>query len=74
MQENKLYFRKFEGLLQRSHASLNLQFGLDANKRSVLSLREHKGPLLVQRTLYPEGPHICHVAILHPPSGIELTP
>lgn len=52
------------------YASLNLQFGLDVNGRSVLNLREHKGPLLVQRTLYPEGPHICHVAILHPPSGI----
>ena len=57
-------------LVDHWYASLNLQFGLDANKRSVLSLREHKGPLLVQRTLYPEGPHICHVAILHPPSGI----
>lgn len=52
------------------YASLKLGFGLDANGRSVLKKREHTGPLLVQRTLYPEGPEICHVAVLHPPSGI----
>lgn len=57
-------------LVDHWYASLNLQFGLDVKGRSVLNLREHKGPLLVQRTLYPEGPSICHVAILHPPSGI----
>lgn len=25
---------------------------------------------MVQKALYPEGPNVCHVAILHPPSGI----
>lgn len=57
-------------LVDQWYASLKLGFGLDINKRSVLKVREHKGPLLVQRALYPEGPEICHVAILHPPSGI----
>lgn len=52
------------------HASLNLGFGRDATGRSVLKVREHKGPLLVQRALYPEGSDTCHVALIHPPSGI----
>ncbi len=28
------------------------------------------GPLQIQKILYPEGPSIAHVFILHPPSGI----
>ncbi len=30
----------------------------------------HRGPLLVQKTLHPEGPDPCHAIVLHPPSGI----
>ncbi len=32
--------------------------------------REHRGPLRVQKALYPEGPGLCHVIVLHPPAGI----
>lgn len=51
-------------------ARLKLGFSWRDGRRSVLSWREHEGPILVQRALYPEGPGVCHLAILHPPSGI----
>lgn len=50
-------------------ASLDLGFSRKG-ERSLLSAQRHTGPLLVQRALYPEGPGICHMAVLHPPSGI----
>jgi urease accessory protein len=50
-------------------ASLELKFAHRA-PRTVLDFNRHVGPLQVQKALYPEGPGICHVAVLHPPGGI----
>ena len=38
--------------------------------RSVLTARRHVGPLAFQRPFYPEGAHVCHGILLHPPAGI----
>ncbi len=40
------------------------------DERSVLARRVSSGPLVVQKTLYPEGEKVCHNILLHPPGGI----
>ncbi|SKA70665.1 urease accessory protein UreD [Enterovibrio nigricans] len=52
----------------RWEAELSLGFVSDG-ERTVLKHRSHRGPLAVQRSLYPEA-GICHSHILHPPGGI----
>lgn len=37
---------------------------------TVLTERAHRGPLRVQKALYPEGEAVCQTLVLHPPSGI----
>lgn len=49
----------------------SLDLGFERREESTLLVRrEHRGPLRVQKALYPEGPGLCHAIVLHPPAGI----
>jgi urease accessory protein len=53
----------------RWHAALQLAFER-RGAGTVLVRERHCGPLLVQKTLHPEGADPCHAIVLHPPGGI----
>jgi len=38
--------------------------------RTVLERRAHRGPLVVQKSLYPEGQEVCQNIVVHPPAGV----
>lgn len=49
--------------------SLTLRYAKQG-ERSLLVERQHYGPLVVQKSFYPEGEGVCHNVIVHPPGGI----
>ncbi|MBY4595693.1 urease accessory protein UreD [bacterium BD-1] len=50
------------------HARLALDYQARQEKTSLHFT--HDGPLRVLRSLYPEGPGICHNVLVHPPGGL----
>lgn len=50
-------------------ACLNLDFAKQ-NHRTYLASNAHKGPLVLQKSLHPEGDGICHGVVVHPPGGV----
>jgi len=61
---------------KRWQACLNLDF-INKNERTYLAKNLHVGPLVLQKSLHPEGEQVCHGVIVHPPGGVaggdELT-
>lgn len=51
------------------NASLSLGFAR-RGERTALVRRSHRGPLVLQKPLYPEGEAVCHGILIHPPAGI----
>ena len=49
-------------------AQLQADYRLEAGR--CLLRHQHRGPLRLLKSLYPEGDAICHSVLVHPPSGL----
>lgn len=69
MIELPLVERDAGGSASQWRAELHLRYERDGH-RTVLRERRHVGPLVVQKSLYPEGDAVCQNIVVHPPGGI----
>ena len=51
-------------------ARLTLDYRPDATTAGTRLDFRHDGPLRVLKSLFPEGPEVCHTVVVHPPGGI----
>ena len=50
------------------HAELKIDY--TAESQRTVARHAHNGPLLILKSLYPEGDSICHNVLVHPPGGL----
>lgn len=67
--KNQLAVTLNEDTQSQWQARLDLAFR-HKNQRSYLASKKHFGPLVLQKTLHPEGQACCHGVIIHPPGGV----
>lgn len=52
------------------HAQLDLRYRKSPESATTALSFNHDGPLRILKSLYPEGPGICHNILVHPPGGL----
>ena len=52
------------------HARLTLDYRAEPATGGTRADFRHDGPLRVLKSLFPEGPEVCHTVLVHPPGGI----
>jgi urease accessory protein len=57
-------------VLRFAHQQVAPQQDANQKSRSYLAFKQHHGPLVLQKSLHPEGPKVCHGVVVHPPGGV----
>lgn len=70
LQDNNQTLKKnIESDVEKGWKAMLSLFFKDRGDKTVIKDRQQKGPLAIQRPLYPEG-KACHTYLLHPPGGV----